>query len=140
MDVIRVETTVLGDFRTTRIDHANAGDADDIRRTRLLGRILEHVGQGVTIKEAGNSGISGKVLECVDGFLRFVPAVILEPDQNTVVGNVEGEVGSDRGGDDRTIVEGICHDIMFDAPDRKGETVTLDADFVAARLEGDATA
>ncbi|HVZ87091.1 MAG TPA: ATP-dependent Clp protease ATP-binding subunit ClpX [Polyangia bacterium] len=39
----------------------------------------------------------------------------------------------------RTIVEGICHDIMFDAPERKGETVTLDADFVAARLESETT-
>jgi len=37
----------------------------------------------------------------------------------------------------RTIVEGICHDIMFDAPERKGETITLDADFVAERLEND---
>jgi ATP-dependent Clp protease ATP-binding subunit ClpX len=34
----------------------------------------------------------------------------------------------------RTIVEDICHDIMFDAPERKGETITLDADFVAERL------
>jgi ATP-dependent Clp protease ATP-binding subunit ClpX len=40
----------------------------------------------------------------------------------------------------RTIVEGICHDIMFDAPDRKGETITLDADFVAARLASGAIA
>jgi ATP-dependent Clp protease ATP-binding subunit ClpX len=40
----------------------------------------------------------------------------------------------------RTIVEGICHDIMFDAPERKGETITLDADFVAARLTQDAIA
>ncbi|HSS40811.1 MAG TPA: ATP-dependent Clp protease ATP-binding subunit ClpX, partial [Polyangia bacterium] len=38
----------------------------------------------------------------------------------------------------RTIVEGICHDIMFDAPERKGETITLDADFVAERLEQEA--
>jgi len=38
----------------------------------------------------------------------------------------------------RTIVEGLCHDIMFDAPERKGETITLDADFVAERLERDA--
>jgi ATP-dependent Clp protease ATP-binding subunit ClpX len=37
----------------------------------------------------------------------------------------------------RTIVEGLCHDVMFDAPDRKGETVVLDSDFVAERLEGD---
>jgi ATP-dependent Clp protease ATP-binding subunit ClpX len=35
----------------------------------------------------------------------------------------------------RTIVEGICHDVMFDAPERKGETITLDGDFVAERLE-----
>ncbi|HZL20991.1 MAG TPA: ATP-dependent Clp protease ATP-binding subunit ClpX [Polyangia bacterium] len=40
----------------------------------------------------------------------------------------------------RTLVEGICHDIMFDAPDRKGETITLDADFVAERLASGATA
>jgi ATP-dependent Clp protease ATP-binding subunit ClpX len=39
----------------------------------------------------------------------------------------------------RTIVEGICHDIMFDAPERKGETITLDADFVAERLAHEAT-
>jgi ATP-dependent Clp protease ATP-binding subunit ClpX len=40
----------------------------------------------------------------------------------------------------RTIVEGICHDVMFEAPDRKGETITLDADFVAARLASGAIA
>jgi ATP-dependent Clp protease ATP-binding subunit ClpX len=40
----------------------------------------------------------------------------------------------------RTIVEGICHDIMFDAPERKGETITLDADFVAERLAHEVTA
>ena len=34
-------------------------------------------------------------------------------------------------------MEGICHDIMFDAPERKGETIRLDADFVAERLEQD---
>jgi ATP-dependent Clp protease ATP-binding subunit ClpX len=38
----------------------------------------------------------------------------------------------------RTIVEGICHDIMFDAPERRGETITLDADFVAERLAHEA--
>jgi ATP-dependent Clp protease ATP-binding subunit ClpX len=38
----------------------------------------------------------------------------------------------------RTIVEGICHDVMFDAPERKGETITLDANFVAERLESEA--
>jgi ATP-dependent Clp protease ATP-binding subunit ClpX len=37
----------------------------------------------------------------------------------------------------RTIVEGLCHDVMFDAPERKGETVVLDADYVAERLESD---
>ncbi len=37
----------------------------------------------------------------------------------------------------RTIVEGLCHDVMFDAPERKGETVVLDSDFVAERLESD---
>ncbi len=40
----------------------------------------------------------------------------------------------------RTIFEGLCHDIMFDAPERKGETITLDAEFVAERLARDATA
>jgi ATP-dependent Clp protease ATP-binding subunit ClpX len=34
----------------------------------------------------------------------------------------------------RTIVEEICHDIMFDAPERKGETVTLEAAAVEAHL------
>jgi ATP-dependent Clp protease ATP-binding subunit ClpX len=38
----------------------------------------------------------------------------------------------------RTLVEGICHDLMFEAPERKGETITLDADFVAERLARDA--
>src|SRR5262249_22654155 len=45
----------------------------------------------------------------------------------------------------RTIVEEICHDIMFEAPERKGETVTVDAASVASHLArmdglvGDAT-
>jgi ATP-dependent Clp protease ATP-binding subunit ClpX len=39
----------------------------------------------------------------------------------------------------RTIVEEICHDVMFEAPERKGETVTVDGAAVAshlARLDG----
>ena len=35
----------------------------------------------------------------------------------------------------RTIVEEICHDVMFEAPERKGETVTIDADAVEGHLE-----
>src|SRR5262249_50305675 len=35
----------------------------------------------------------------------------------------------------RTMVEEICADIMFDAPERKGETVTIDAAFATARLD-----
>ena len=35
----------------------------------------------------------------------------------------------------RTFIEEICHDIMFDAPERRGETITVDADFALARLE-----
>jgi ATP-dependent Clp protease ATP-binding subunit ClpX len=34
----------------------------------------------------------------------------------------------------RTIVEEICHDVMFEAPERKGETVTVDAQAVATHL------
>jgi ATP-dependent Clp protease ATP-binding subunit ClpX len=34
----------------------------------------------------------------------------------------------------RTLVEEICHDLMFEAPERKGETVTIDADVVAEHL------
>jgi len=35
----------------------------------------------------------------------------------------------------RTIVEEICHDLMFEAPERKGETVTIDAAAVTSHLE-----
>jgi ATP-dependent Clp protease ATP-binding subunit ClpX len=35
----------------------------------------------------------------------------------------------------RTLVEELCHDVMFEAPERRGETVTIDADAVAAHLE-----
>ncbi|HEY2902159.1 MAG TPA: ATP-dependent Clp protease ATP-binding subunit ClpX [Polyangia bacterium] len=35
----------------------------------------------------------------------------------------------------RTFIEEICHDIMFDAPERRGETITVDADFALARLD-----
>ena len=35
----------------------------------------------------------------------------------------------------RTIVEEICHDVMFEAPERKGETVTVDARTVEEHLE-----
>jgi ATP-dependent Clp protease ATP-binding subunit ClpX len=35
----------------------------------------------------------------------------------------------------RTLVEELCHDVMFEAPERKGETVEIDADAVAAHLD-----
>jgi ATP-dependent Clp protease ATP-binding subunit ClpX len=34
----------------------------------------------------------------------------------------------------RTIVEDVCHDVMFEAPERKGETVTIDEELVGRRL------
>ena len=35
----------------------------------------------------------------------------------------------------RTIVEEICHDVMFEAPERKGETVTVSAATIASHLD-----
>ena len=35
----------------------------------------------------------------------------------------------------RSLVEAVCHDLMFEAPERRGETVRLDAARVRARLE-----
>jgi ATP-dependent Clp protease ATP-binding subunit ClpX len=35
----------------------------------------------------------------------------------------------------RTIVEEICHDVMFEAPERKGETVTIDEASIVAHLD-----
>jgi ATP-dependent Clp protease ATP-binding subunit ClpX len=35
----------------------------------------------------------------------------------------------------RTFIEEICHDIMFEAPERKGETITIEPDFAMERLE-----
>ncbi len=35
----------------------------------------------------------------------------------------------------RTIVEENCHDVMFEAPERKGETVTVDAAAIAGHLD-----
>jgi ATP-dependent Clp protease ATP-binding subunit ClpX len=35
----------------------------------------------------------------------------------------------------RTLVEEICHDVMFDAPERKGETVEIDEAYALERLE-----
>jgi ATP-dependent Clp protease ATP-binding subunit ClpX len=34
----------------------------------------------------------------------------------------------------RGIVEEVCHDLMFEAPERRGETITVDADYVRERL------
>jgi ATP-dependent Clp protease ATP-binding subunit ClpX len=34
----------------------------------------------------------------------------------------------------RSIVEHVCHDVMFDAPERRGDTLTIDAAYVADRL------
>ena len=34
----------------------------------------------------------------------------------------------------RSIVEEVCHDLMFEAPERRGETVRVDADYVRERL------
>ncbi len=35
----------------------------------------------------------------------------------------------------RTFIEEICHDIMFEAPERKGETITIEPDFALEQLE-----
>jgi ATP-dependent Clp protease ATP-binding subunit ClpX len=35
----------------------------------------------------------------------------------------------------RTLVEELCHDVMFEAPERKGETITIEPDFAMERLE-----
>jgi ATP-dependent Clp protease ATP-binding subunit ClpX len=35
----------------------------------------------------------------------------------------------------RTLVEEICHDLMFEAPERGGESVVIDADYARERLE-----
>ena len=35
----------------------------------------------------------------------------------------------------RTFIEEICHDVMFEAPERKGETVRVEAAAVAAHLD-----
>jgi ATP-dependent Clp protease ATP-binding subunit ClpX len=35
----------------------------------------------------------------------------------------------------RTFIEEICHDIMFEAPERKGESIVVEADFALERLE-----
>ncbi len=35
----------------------------------------------------------------------------------------------------RALVEEICHDVMFEAPERRGETITIDAQTALARLE-----
>jgi ATP-dependent Clp protease ATP-binding subunit ClpX len=35
----------------------------------------------------------------------------------------------------RTLVEEICHDLMFEAPERKGETVSVDESYALERLE-----
>ena len=34
----------------------------------------------------------------------------------------------------RSVVEAVCHDIMFEAPERRGETVTIDEDYARQRL------
>ena len=35
----------------------------------------------------------------------------------------------------RSIMEEVCHDLMFEAPERRGEQITVDADYVQQRLE-----
>ena len=35
----------------------------------------------------------------------------------------------------RTFVEEICHEVMFEAPERRGETVVIDAATARKRLE-----
>ena len=35
----------------------------------------------------------------------------------------------------RSILEEVCHDLMFEAPERRGQTVSIDADYVAERLQ-----
>ena len=35
----------------------------------------------------------------------------------------------------RSILEEVCHDLMFEAPERRGQTVSIDADYVTERLQ-----
>jgi ATP-dependent Clp protease ATP-binding subunit ClpX len=35
----------------------------------------------------------------------------------------------------RALVEEICHEVMFEAPERRGETIVIDAETAVARLE-----
>jgi ATP-dependent protease Clp ATPase subunit len=34
----------------------------------------------------------------------------------------------------RSLLEEVCHDLMFDAPERRGETIVIDGAFVRERL------
>jgi ATP-dependent protease Clp ATPase subunit len=36
----------------------------------------------------------------------------------------------------RTFIEEICHEVMFEAPERRGETIVIDAAIAKKRLEG----
>jgi ATP-dependent Clp protease ATP-binding subunit ClpX len=36
----------------------------------------------------------------------------------------------------RSIIEEVCHDVMFDAPEQRGASITVDRDYVAMRLAG----
>jgi ATP-dependent Clp protease ATP-binding subunit ClpX len=35
----------------------------------------------------------------------------------------------------RGIVEEVCHDLMFEAPERRGESITVDDEYVRERLQ-----
>ena len=36
----------------------------------------------------------------------------------------------------RSIIEEVCHEIMFDAPEKRGQTITIDEAYVRERAAG----
>src|ERR1700719_1026814 len=95
MSVVFIEAAMLGDFRSTGVNRANFGNANDVRRARIVGGILigeREQGAGQPLADAG---VPGKTIERGDGSCSFSACIVLEPNQDAIIPDVEGEIGSD---------------------------------------------
>src|ERR1700732_1536594 len=99
VSVVFVEAAMLREFRSTSVNRTNFGNANDVRRARIVGRILIREGEKGAGQPLADAGIPGKTIERGDSSCSFSACIVLEPNQDAIIPDVEGEIGSNRSGD-----------------------------------------
>lgn len=88
MSVVFIEAAMFGDFCSSRVDHADSGDTDDVRRARIVSWVSIREGE----QGAGQPLADARAPESIergDGIRGFCTAIALEPNQNAIIPDVE---------------------------------------------------